>query len=213
MYACLRFLPQIVIYGCSGQHLISYILNDISRNRKTQGFVDFMTDEKFCVFLFRLFCVQPAGTGSGEYPFGTQGEGGAGMVDIHSDEYILGQNIRKYRLEKKWSQSDLSNAMNIDRADISKYENGSKGEMGFKTLKRFAEVLGVTADQLLHEEAEWRPQTSSTYNQLTDGNKAMINQMMAALLLQQKQTTQATQSVQTMQTVQSVPIVPIVQSA
>mgnify|MGYP002574496567 CR=1 FL=1 len=47
------------------------------------------------------------------------------MVDIHSEEYILGQNIRKYRLRLGWSQADLSNAVDIDRADISKYENGA----------------------------------------------------------------------------------------
>ena len=29
------------------------------------------------------------------------------MVDIHSEEYILGQNIRKYRLRLGWSQADL----------------------------------------------------------------------------------------------------------
>ena len=48
------------------------------------------------------------------------------MVDIHSEEYILGQNIRKYRLEKGWSQKQLSDAVDIDRADISKYENGKQ---------------------------------------------------------------------------------------
>ena len=29
------------------------------------------------------------------------------MVDIQSEEYKLGQNIRKYRLAKGWSQMDL----------------------------------------------------------------------------------------------------------
>lgn len=43
------------------------------------------------------------------------------MVDIHSEEYILGQNIRKYRLKKGWSQKELSDVVDIDRADISKY--------------------------------------------------------------------------------------------
>ena len=73
------------------------------------------------------------------------------MVDIHSEEYILGQNIRKYRLEKGWSQKQLSDAVDIDRADISKYENGTKGEMGFKTLKKFAAALEVSTDDLLAE--------------------------------------------------------------
>lgn len=54
------------------------------------------------------------------------------MVDIHSEEYILGQNIRKYRLEKGWSQKQLSDAVDIDRADISKYEN-SKPESDRKS--------------------------------------------------------------------------------
>ena len=46
------------------------------------------------------------------------------MVDIHSDEYIIGQNIRKYRKQKGWSQKDLSDAVDIDRANISGIENG-----------------------------------------------------------------------------------------
>ena len=73
------------------------------------------------------------------------------MVDIHSEEYILGQNIRKYRLKKGWSQKNLSDAVDIDRADISKYENGTRGEMGFKTLKKFAYALSVSVDNLLEE--------------------------------------------------------------
>ena len=83
------------------------------------------------------------------------------MVDIHSEEYKLGQNIRKYRQAKGWSQMDLSNAVDIDRTDISKYENGSKGEMGF---------------------------INSTYNHLTDANKEMVDRMASALLLQQNMT-------------------------
>lgn len=50
------------------------------------------------------------------------------MVDIHSDEYILGQNIRKYRKQKGWSQKDLSDAVDMDRANISGIENGERGD-------------------------------------------------------------------------------------
>lgn len=57
------------------------------------------------------------------------------MVDIQSEEYKLGQNIRKYRLAKNWTQMDLSIVTDIDRADISKYENGTKGEMGFRLYR------------------------------------------------------------------------------
>lgn len=51
------------------------------------------------------------------------------MVDIHSDEYIIGQNIRKYRKQKGWSQKDLSDAVDVDRANISGIENGERGVM------------------------------------------------------------------------------------
>ena len=109
------------------------------------------------------------------------------MVDIQSEEYKLGQNIRKYRLAKGWSQMDLSNAVDIDRTDISKYENGSKGEMGFKTLKKIANALNVTVDQLLGNEDEF-PEINSTYNLLTGTNKAFVDKMVSTLLIQQNMT-------------------------
>ena len=71
------------------------------------------------------------------------------MVDIHSEEYILGQNIRKYRLRLGWSQADLSNAVDIDRADISKYENGAKGIMS----SRHQEIVKETIDAFLFQES------------------------------------------------------------
>lgn len=40
------------------------------------------------------------------------------MIDVHSEEYILGQNIKKYRMLKRWTQSKLSEAVDIDRAEI-----------------------------------------------------------------------------------------------
>ena len=109
------------------------------------------------------------------------------MVDIQSEEYKLGQNIRKYRLAKGWSQMDLSNAVDIDRADISKYENGSKGEMGFKKLKKMAKALDVTVDQLLGGGDEL-PEINSTYAMLTDANKEIIDKLASSLLLQQNMT-------------------------
>lgn len=76
------------------------------------------------------------------------------MVDIHSDEYIIGQNIRKYRKQKGWSQKDLSDAVDVDRANISGIENGERGVMNCVMLKRFARALGVSMDTLMDEEDE-----------------------------------------------------------
>ena len=49
------------------------------------------------------------------------------MINVHSEEYILGQNIRNCRMKKKWTQKQLAIAVDVDRADISRYENGTKG--------------------------------------------------------------------------------------
>ena len=76
------------------------------------------------------------------------------MIDVDSEEYILGQNIKKYRMLKRWTQSKLSEVTDIDRAEISKYESGQNGEMGFKMLKRFAKALDVSTEQLLKKYME-----------------------------------------------------------
>lgn len=65
------------------------------------------------------------------------------MINVHSEEYILGQNIRNCRMKKKWTQKQLAIAVDVDRADISRYENGTKGAMNFKNkenLKRGASI-------------------------------------------------------------------------
>lgn len=76
----------------------------------------------------------------------------AKVLDIDSDEYRLGQNIRKYRMIRGMTQNDLADLVDTDRAAISNYENGVKGEMGFRMLMRLGVALGVTADALLGEE-------------------------------------------------------------
>lgn len=109
------------------------------------------------------------------------------MFDIHSEEYILGQNIRKYRNQKGWSQKDLSDAVNIDRADISKYENGSKGEMGFKTLKKFAKALEVSMDALMAEEEPENAKASiqEKYEKLNPMHRAMVDETVDAFLFKE----------------------------
>ena len=66
------------------------------------------------------------------------------MINVHSEEYILGKNIRNCRMKKKWTQKQEAIAVDVDRADISRYENGTKGAMNFKKVKNFAEALDVT---------------------------------------------------------------------
>ena len=109
------------------------------------------------------------------------------MVDIHSEEYILGQNIRKYRLRLGWSQTDLSNAVDIDRADISKYENGAKGIMSCSLLRKFAKALGVSMDALMDEEEPMDAAVSiqEKYEKLNPMHRAMVEETVDAFLIKE----------------------------
>lgn len=110
------------------------------------------------------------------------------MVDIHSEEYILGQNIRKYRKQKGCSQKDLSDAVDMDRAEISRIENGERGAMSCTMLRRFAKALGVSMDTLMDDEEEISisEQHQKKFEQLNENNQSIIDQMTDALLLKQQ---------------------------
>lgn len=110
------------------------------------------------------------------------------MADVHSEAYILGQNIRKYREQKGWSQKVLSDAVDIDRAEISKIENGERGAISCTALRKFSKVLGVSMDELMEEEKNIDEgiQHLRKFTQLDDNNKSIIDQMTDALLLKQR---------------------------
>ena len=54
-------------------------------------------------------------------------------------------------------------------------------------MKKIANALNVTVDQLLGNEDEF-PEINSTYNLLTDTNKAFVDKMVSTLLIQQNMT-------------------------
>ena len=113
----------------------------------------------------------------------------AKTIDWYSEEYILGQRIQHIRKKRGLPQTQLGNLMGMDRAAISNYENGSKGEMGFKTLQKFAKALGVTTSVLLGEESEAEKEdkpAGDILDMLSDENKEMILKMAQALILQQQ---------------------------
>ena len=110
------------------------------------------------------------------------------MVDIHSDEYILGQNIRKYRKQKGWSQKDLSDAVDMDRANISGIENGERGVMSCVTLRKFSLALGVSMDALMEENEISFDEIISIqekYKMLNPLHKAMVEETIDAYLVKE----------------------------
>lgn len=115
--------------------------------------------------------------------------GGVGVVDVHSEEYILGQNIRKYRIQKGWSQKQLGDAVNIDRTEISRIENGERGAMSCIMLRKFAKALGVSMDELMGENEGNNAaivQHQKKFEQLDVNQQKLIEQMTDAILLKQR---------------------------
>ncbi|WP_028609746.1 helix-turn-helix domain-containing protein [Paenibacillus harenae] len=57
--------------------------------------------------------------------------------------------IKELRTKRGWSQDDLAERMGMTRANISNYERGLNKNIPSETLKKFADVFGVSSDYLL----------------------------------------------------------------
>ncbi len=60
----------------------------------------------------------------------------------------LGDNMKRIRTRKKMSQGDIARALDVDRGYISNIENGKKNPT-LATIKKLADSLGISADELL----------------------------------------------------------------
>ena len=66
------------------------------------------------------------------------------MSDTH---IILGNNIRKYRLRRGFTQEQLAEASGVSEAYLSKLEAGRRNPT-VKVLAKIASVLGTTLTKL-----------------------------------------------------------------
>ena len=64
---------------------------------------------------------------------------------------MLGEKIKKYREEKKITQVEVAEILGVKPATISKYEAGTL-EPNIESLKKLAELFGVSVDELLKED-------------------------------------------------------------
>ena len=60
----------------------------------------------------------------------------------------LGENLRKLRLKKNFSQGDLAKKLEVDRAYISNIENGRMNPT-LSTLEKIAQALKVSIKELV----------------------------------------------------------------
>ncbi|MDD5456251.1 MAG: helix-turn-helix transcriptional regulator [Candidatus Margulisbacteria bacterium] len=65
----------------------------------------------------------------------------------------IAKNIKILRKEKKMSQEKLSRLADISFPSLTKIESGTTENPTVKTLKKIADVLEVTVDYLIQENA------------------------------------------------------------
>lgn len=59
-------------------------------------------------------------------------------------------NVRKLRLQRGWTQSELAKYAGVSQSFVSIVESGSrKKDYGVLKLKKIANALGVTVDELI----------------------------------------------------------------
>ena len=109
----------------------------------------------------------------------------AKCMDINSEEYLLGQRIRRIRLAKGLTQNALADLMDMERANIANYENGTKGEMGFKTLMKFSAALEVPVDALLNDKPG-EDMLGEKISRLNEESRSILGPVVDGLLLRQR---------------------------
>lgn len=75
-------------------------------------------------------------------PGGSQQEKGDRKVSI-------AENLKHHRMAKNWSQQELAEISGVSQAQISYIENGKKKNPGVITLKKLADALGVSVEELI----------------------------------------------------------------
>lgn len=66
---------------------------------------------------------------------------------------MLGDKIKLYRENKKMTQNDLADILEVSAGTVSKYESGAL-EPSIESIKRLAELFGISIDDLLNDEKE-----------------------------------------------------------
>lgn len=67
---------------------------------------------------------------------------------MKDDAKKLGENLKKLRIKKDISQTELARMLSVDRSFVSNIENG-KNNPTLSTITSLAKALGVSTNELL----------------------------------------------------------------
>jgi len=65
------------------------------------------------------------------------------------DATVIGENIRRLRIERHWTQGELASQLNVRKSQIGNYEGGWSYP-SVPVLKKLSEVFGVSIDSLVY---------------------------------------------------------------
>lgn len=66
----------------------------------------------------------------------------------------LGEKLKFYRENKKMTQKNIADILNVEPATVSKYESNLL-EPNIEAIKKFSDIFGITLDELLKEETKF----------------------------------------------------------
>ena len=87
----------------------------------------------------------------------------------------MGERIRFYRNKQGLTMEQLGEMLGVRRAAVMKYEDGSVENIKRSTIKRMAEIFGVSPCYLM-----WGEETETTVTQLPKGLTDSERQLLAA---------------------------------
>ena len=104
-----------------------------------------------------------------------------------TDEQQVGVKMKTMRKSQKLTQEELAERISeqCSGKTISRYENG-KGEMKLLTFFDICSALNCSPDSLVPDWLVPRKRMPEGYDRLNDENRAMIDKLIHALVLQQE---------------------------
>lgn len=70
---------------------------------------------------------------------------------------VIGDKIKKLRIEKGWTQEQLGAMVGVQKAAINKYEKGNVDNLKRSTIAGLANAFGVNPVWLMDDTKDWPP--------------------------------------------------------
>lgn len=88
----------------------------------------------------------------------------------------IGENIKKIRKEKRLTQKELAQRLNVSQANLAQYENGKRNPK-LATLQKIADALEVSVSDLLSSSCTQESKQPTTLAAHFDGEEYTEEEM------------------------------------